>query len=262
MAYRSVPRPSSPLSAKASTRYPYDTSSLSLSMARAARQGRAETTEDGRQSTDQPIHAPSGVTQVQPRPMVRLAAQPKDLCFTCPRRIAVKPPITDAPLPRPGPGGPKRKNAETSSGSTGPRRLAARSPMIGHIHSSRCRRTGSQGSKPKRRPNLVRRRIPLGGREASTGGRPSGDRTSSVLRRLSSVLARLGRAGGARRDRTDDLMLAKHALSQLSYGPGQTTDDRPRRTQRTSSVLCRPKSDPGGPGKTRTSDLTLIKRAL
>ena len=26
-------------------------------------------------------------------------------------------------------------------------------------------------------------------------------------------------AGGARRDRTDDLMLAKHALSQLSYGP-------------------------------------------
>ena len=31
---------------------------------------------------------------------------------------------------------------------------------------------------------------------------------------------RLGaKAGGARRDRTDDLMLAKHALSQLSYGP-------------------------------------------
>ena len=27
------------------------------------------------------------------------------------------------------------------------------------------------------------------------------------------------RIGGARRDRTDDLMLAKHALSQLSYGP-------------------------------------------
>ena len=27
--------------------------------------------------------------------------------------------------------------------------------------------------------------------------------------------------GGARRDRTDDLMLAKHALSQLSYGPGK-----------------------------------------
>ncbi len=29
----------------------------------------------------------------------------------------------------------------------------------------------------------------------------------------------LAKRGGARRDRTDDLMLAKHALSQLSYGP-------------------------------------------
>ena len=32
-------------------------------------------------------------------------------------------------------------------------------------------------------------------------------------------LLRSDRSGGARRDRTDDLMLAKHALSQLSYGP-------------------------------------------
>jgi hypothetical protein len=31
--------------------------------------------------------------------------------------------------------------------------------------------------------------------------------------------AQPAKAGGARRDRTDDLMLAKHALSQLSYGP-------------------------------------------
>jgi hypothetical protein len=28
-----------------------------------------------------------------------------------------------------------------------------------------------------------------------------------------------GKAGGANRDRTDDLLLAKQALSQLSYGP-------------------------------------------
>ena len=28
-------------------------------------------------------------------------------------------------------------------------------------------------------------------------------------------------SGGARRDRTDDLLLAKQALSQLSYGPGR-----------------------------------------
>ena len=29
------------------------------------------------------------------------------------------------------------------------------------------------------------------------------------------------RDGGARRDRTDDLLLAKQALSQLSYGPSR-----------------------------------------
>jgi hypothetical protein len=36
-------------------------------------------------------------------------------------------------------------------------------------------------------------------------------------------------SGGARRDRTDDLMLAKHALSQLSYGP--ILDERPHLLQ-------------------------------
>ena len=33
-------------------------------------------------------------------------------------------------------------------------------------------------------------------------------------------------AGGARRDRTDDLLLAKQALSQLSYGPCQGSVDQ------------------------------------
>ena len=38
--------------------------------------------------------------------------------------------------------------------------------------------------------------------------------------------------GGARRDRTDDLLLAKQALSQLSYGPfrDQASGIRPRFT--------------------------------
>ena len=61
------------------------------------------------------------------------------------------------------------------------------------------------------------------------------------------------RNGGARRDRTDDLKLAKLPLSQLSYGPVLPT--RPE-----ASLSDQPRS--GGPGKTRTSDLTLIKRAL
>jgi hypothetical protein len=36
---------------------------------------------------------------------------------------------------------------------------------------------------------------------------------------LSRAIVSIKPSGGARRDRTDDLMLAKHALSQLSYGP-------------------------------------------
>ena len=49
---------------------------------------------------------------------------------------------------------------------------------------------------------------------------------------------RQAEAGGARRDRTDDLMLAKHALSQLSYGPlanGKLSRSEPTKV--------------GGPGK-------------
>src|SRR5262249_35387078 len=34
--------------------------------------------------------------------------------------------------------------------------------------------------------------------------------------------------GGARRDRTDDLLLAKQALSQLSYGPGRRSPTEAR----------------------------------
>ena len=47
-------------------------------------------------------------------------------------------------------------------------------------------------------------------------------------------------SGGAREDRTPDLLRARQALSQLSYGP--IVD--------------------GGSGRTRTSDLTLIRGAL
>jgi hypothetical protein len=50
--------------------------------------------------------------------------------------------------------------------------------------------------------------------------------------------------GGARRDRTDDLMLAKHALSQLSYGP---REDAPR--QRIGPAKNRPGSQMVGLGR-------------
>ena len=64
-------------------------------------------------------------------------------------------------------------------------------------------------------------------------------------------------SGGARRVRTDDLMLAKHALYQLSYGPlgvwcrfASAASSRRRR------------QESGRPGQTRTADLTLIRRTL
>ena len=62
--------------------------------------------------------------------------------------------------------------------------------------------------------------------------------------------------GGARRDRTDDLMLAKHALYQLSYGPLK----KPRPIGSLSDLFARGKY--GGPRQTRTADLTLIRRVL
>jgi hypothetical protein len=60
-------------------------------------------------------------------------------------------------------------------------------------------------------------------------------RTRGFRTSMQSSACHAGRSsGGARRDRTDDLMLAKHALSQLSYGPvrGRRTND--------GRHICRP----------------------
>jgi hypothetical protein len=48
--------------------------------------------------------------------------------------------------------------------------------------------------------------------------------------------------GGARRDRTDDLMLAKHALSQLSYGP--IVENKVERLAPRHRVSARPNGRP------------------
>ena len=52
------------------------------------------------------------------------------------------------------------------------------------------------------------------------------ERISVLMDEMFAFLAEAP-AGGARRDRTDDLMLAKHALSQLSYGPFGKSAGRP-----------------------------------
>src|SRR5207237_4455443 len=48
---------------------------------------------------------------------------------------------------------------------------------------------------------------------------PKGDPCEVMFSRTTIGVPTIKPSGGARRDRTDDLMLAKHALSQLSYGP-------------------------------------------
>src|SRR5712691_12306034 len=60
-------------------------------------------------------------------------------------------------------------------------------------------------------------------RARPVGTEPSGTADAKGFSRTS-----IDPSGGARRDRTDDLLLAKQALSQLSYGPvrGQRSDDR------------------------------------
>jgi hypothetical protein len=68
-------------------------------------------------------------------------------------------------------------------------------------------------------------------------------RRKDCVKTLMQVV-RSSKNGGANRDRTDDLLLAKQALSQLSYGPA------PRH------------SDIGGSGRSCTCDLTLIRGAL
>ena len=72
--------------------------------------------------------------------------------------------------------------------------------------------------------------------------------------------------GGARRDRTDDLMLAKHALYQLSYGPNSRRNSRgrPQLGAVIDPLSGRPRVTQrcGGPRRTRTADLTLIRRVL
>ena len=53
-------------------------------------------------------------------------------------------------------------------------------------------------------------------------------RTNRVARSRTGIFYKLTdgiAAGGARRDRTDDLLLAKQALSQLSYGPAPVSEE-------------------------------------
>ena len=69
-----------------------------------------------------------------------------------------------------------------------------------------------------------------------------------IFRSSCTVRCSVKTDGGAKRDRTADLLRARQALSQLSYSP--VTPD------------LRSQANLGGSGWTRTTDLTLIRGAL
>jgi hypothetical protein len=52
-----------------------------------------------------------------------------------------------------------------------------------------------------------------------TFSRPASHPLDTLSHGEEATILRIARSGGAGRDRTDDILLAKQALSQLSYGP-------------------------------------------
>ena len=70
--------------------------------------------------------------------------------------------------------------------------------------------------------------------------------------------------GGADRDRTGDPLLAKQVLSQLSYSPVAWSADESSTRELGRDIAPKHSSrrKSGGSGKSRTSDLTLIRGAL
>jgi hypothetical protein len=141
---------------------------------------------------------------------------------------------------------------------------------LGTISSSRCQTTRARPGEPGRARIFsnfwtssarARRQAPtrlaLMARDRGGSGRSDADLQPPVCDRQSATACLRSpicnrRSGGARRDRTDDLLLAKQALSQLSYGPPQGSVIR---CQGSGRKLLTPDirllmPGIGGPGKT------------
>ena len=223
-AYRSVPRPSSPLVAKASTKCPsHRLIAFRVRILETGSRLDFPPTQRRRRTTGFPrsTAAPSG-SNFKTRLFV---SDPKPQPWRC----AI--PYEGMVLHRP---------AGTRPGASDRQPLFTMSVSREGVPPLAARRRRTRRPKPPRISSTGRHPIP--------GAAPK---------------ARSNEDGGAERDRTDDLMLAKHALSQLSYSPGTLHRSVRPRLLRTGSRPLRARPDwNGGPGRTRTSDLTLIRRAL
>ena len=79
-------------------------------------------------------------------------------------------------------------------------------------------------------------------------------------RSLRANASRRTASGGARRSRTDDILLAKQALYQLSYGPVPENGAKPRRAVGDAVLRLRTPSEPEvlvGPGRLELPTLRL-----
>jgi hypothetical protein len=193
-AFRSVPRPSSPLSAKASTRCPcfaLDPKRPRPAIAQtgrppaktprktAAHRGKPHRRSDRRTTPPRPSHEDtfSDGTRAQARTCAR--GPSASVTFTNPFHPSI---------------------------NTGPETPAA-----------------AAGSSPPGRPEP--RNQTWSSPNAVIGRQRTGDRSPPPPR--SAVV----RESGGERDRTDDLLLAKQALSQLSYTPLQRSEIRTPRSE-------------------------------
>ena len=103
-------------------------------------------------------------------------------------------------------------------------------PELGAISSSRCQTTRARPGRRARRARIVY----FWTSAARTCRKQTRRERRAARWRALRAASDRARSGGARRDRTDDLLLAKQALSQLSYGPvrdraaelGQSADMR------------------------------------
>ena len=209
-AFRSVPRPSSPLSAKASTRCP-----CFVARSNAA-------------APDMSLSGPTASTTSQNR---RAQGQaPTDSRETC-RGDSMKTLLRTAPHPGIAPGHHPR---------TANPCLAARPPRShSQIHFT-LQSTPAPAPAPPADTRPPGRPAPgnetLSSPNAGPGDQEPGVRTPRSGR-SSDLCRRSSRPGGGERDRTDDLLLAKQALSQLSYTPAP--EDRGRQqNHRISAALC------------------------
>jgi hypothetical protein len=92
-------------------------------------------------------------------------------------------------------------------------------PNLGTISSLRCHKSRSRSRRINKRSYKRGLNQALPGLLKRVMARSVNTQFVKLFSSRSTDLASTLVSGGGRRDRTDDLMLAKHALSQLSYAP-------------------------------------------